>query len=314
MPSNSPFDDLKNLLSQLPDQDHSSVKILQDDMQALPIGGAGGRIRDLLLWLAGWQGKAKPSLAESHICLLASSYEGGMEAEGIKFYIDFASKGQSFVNQLCKTHGTGLRVLEMAVEIPHKAAASPEPVWTEAEVMAAVAFGMEASASGGDLLGLGELAFGSEPYAIAIICRLLGLESGQFAKEEGLRTAAGKAQQLLNGSSEEGPLELLRLWGGREMAASVGAILAARSRQLPVILDGWAPSVAALLLWKMDPSSIDHCQLGAPLNDAHAHAMGKIGLLPIVNMPHDCAMGVGAGFAINMLNDAVSILSLPLSR
>lgn len=311
MSAQQPFDDLVKLLAQLPGGDSCNGNVVREALGKRPVGGnQGNRLADLLAWLATWQGSDTPSLAESHICVLASSYEGGMGSEGLKGHMSLASNGQSFVNQLCKTHGLGLRILEMAVEMPHKAG-QPEPIWSEAEVMAAVAFGMEATAAGGHILGLGELAFGSEPYAIAIICRLMGIESGHFAKEFGLRKAAAQAQQLLNQHNADEPLEVLRAFGGREMAAAVGAILAARSRRLPVVLDGWAASVAALILWKMDPSSVDHCILAAPLNDAHMLAMGKIGMRPIVDVSHDSGMGVGCAMALNVLKGLIGAFALP---
>lgn len=311
MTVSSPFDDLTNLLEQLPNMNSCSGNKVREDLGKRPIGGQGGRLTELLVWLANWQGEAEPKLNESHICVLASSYVGGMGADGINGYIELASSGQSYVNQLCKTHGLGLRVLEMAVEMPHKI--SPQsPDWDQAGVMAAVAFGMEATASGGHILGLGELAFGSEPYAIAIICKLMGIETGQFAKEAGLLKAAGKAQQMINQLDVDAPLDILLALGGREMAAAVGAILAARSRRLPVLLDGWAASVAAIILWKMAPSSIDHCQLSASLNDAHLLAMGKIGMRPIVDVSHDCGMGVGSAMALNVLKGAIAMLDLPV--
>lgn len=308
----TPFNDLMTLMPQLPSGDAESGLAFRRRISKKAIGGAGGGLVDHLVWLAEWQGKSEPSLAESHICVLASAYKGGMESESLKSYIDLASKGQALVNHLCKPHGLGLRVLEMAVEMPHHAGLD-DATWSEAEVMGAVAFGMEATASEGDMLGLGDLAYGNESYAIAILSMLTGMETGLFAAEAGLRKAAGKAQQLINryGSLKDDPLALLRALGGREMAGSVGAIIAARSRRLPVILDGWAASAAAAILYALDPSALDHCKLAAPLNDAHQRVMGKIGLRPVVGVSHDCAMGVGAAMAINLLKANLSIMDLP---
>uniref|UniRef100_UPI0019534CEB nicotinate-nucleotide--dimethylbenzimidazole phosphoribosyltransferase n=1 Tax=Proteus mirabilis TaxID=584 RepID=UPI0019534CEB len=55
------------------------------------------------------------------------------------------------------------------------------------------------------------------------------------------------------------PLEVLRRVGGRDIAALVGAILAARLQRIPVLLDGYVVTAAAAILHALQPSSLDHC-------------------------------------------------------
>ena len=61
------------------------------------------------------------------------------------------------------------------------------------------------------------------------------------------------------GSNRE-PLEVLRRLGGREIAAMVGAIIAARTERVPVIVDGFVTTAAAAILHAhASRDAIDHC-------------------------------------------------------
>ena len=302
----SPFDDMYTLLKTLPKADTCSGNKVREDLGKKPLGGQGGRLTELAVWLAEWQGNPEPKLEESHICVLASSYKEGMAPDSLKAFMSLAASGQSSVNRLCVPNGVGLRVLEMALEMPHVLGD-----WDRASVMAAAAFGMEATAAGGDLLGLGDLAFGNEASSIAILCRLLNIETSEFAMGAGLHAVAEQASKLLRTSNENDPLEVLIPFGGREMAAAIGAIIAARSRRLPIVLDGWSASVAAVILWKIEPSSIAHCVLASSLNDAHGRAMAKIGLKPILDLSLDTGMGTGSAMTVGVLSAALSLLELP---
>ena len=55
------------------------------------------------------------------------------------------------------------------------------------------------------------------------------------------------------------PFDLLRRLGGRELAAIAGAIMAARLARVPVVLDGYACTAAAAVLFAADPRALDHC-------------------------------------------------------
>ena len=67
------------------------------------------------------------------------------------------------------------------------------------------------------------------------------------------------------------PLEVLRRLGGREIAAMVGAILAARIERTPVLLDGFVACAAAAVLNAIDPATLDHC-MAAQVSPDLAHA------------------------------------------
>jgi nicotinate-nucleotide--dimethylbenzimidazole phosphoribosyltransferase len=81
------------------------------------------------------------------------------------------------------------------------------------------------------------------------------------------------------------PLEVLRRLGGREFAAVAGAIIAARSERIPVVLDGYAAVAAAAVLHAVNPGAIDHCLLAGLSGDAgQAKAASRLALKPLLDL------------------------------
>jgi hypothetical protein len=66
------------------------------------------------------------------------------------------------------------------------------------------------------------------------------------------------------------PLESLRCLGGREIAACVGAIIAARHQGIPVLLDGFATTIAAGIVHAVSPEAVSHC-LASHITQRPAH-------------------------------------------
>jgi nicotinate-nucleotide--dimethylbenzimidazole phosphoribosyltransferase len=77
------------------------------------------------------------------------------------------------------------------------------------------------------------------------------------------------------------PLEALRRVGGRETAALAGAIVAARTQKVPVLLDGLAAVAAAAIVHAMNPSGVGHCMI-ADGESTPLPTSGQIGLEPVL--------------------------------
>ena len=306
--SASPFSDLRHVLSQLPSIDTCAVEknILESKTTKACTMPDESDFSTLKVWLSGWQGRALPTVDESHICILASSYEG-YEKDTVKVFISAAAKGNAPVNTLCIDRGVGLRVLELAPELPYDVS---EP-WQEAECMAAVAFGMEAAAAGGDLLGLSDFAVGNMAPVLAILA-VLDAEPDSVLKnyevlskdmtfsggppDEFAKALSWIKSMLATVGAGHSPLKVMQLLGGREVAASVGALIAARSRRLPVIVDGWAGIAAIAIIEAEHPGSADHVKIASCNNGLAAFAAKKLKKIPLI-APY-VSVGAGCGVAI----------------
>ena len=203
------------------------------------------------------------------------------------------------MNQICATYGIGLKIFELALDLP-TADITLAPAMDEAACAGTIAFGMEAVAGEVDVLALGEMGIGNTTVASAIFAALYGgtgadwVGRGTGVDDPGLarKAAAVDAALATHAGNLKDPLEVLRRLGGREIAALCGAILAARMQRVPVVLDGFVVTAAAAVLHALDPTTIEHCLAGhVSAEQAHRRALEKIGKTPIL----DLGMRLGEG-------------------
>src|SRR5205807_6112814 len=80
-------------------------------------------------------------------------------------------------------------------------------------------------------------------------------------------TAVATAARRVCGMTD--PFEVLRQVGGAELAAICGAVLEARLRSIPLLLDGFVVTASATPLEVARAGALDHCLA--------AHCSGEIG-------------------------------------
>src|SRR5262249_56195010 len=87
------------------------------------------------------------------------------------------------------------------------------------------------------------------------------------------------------GIAARAPLALLAALGGEEFCAIAGAVLAARRGRIPVLLDGYACTVAAAVLHALDRRALDHCLVAHRSTEpGHGRLLEKIGQRPLLDM------------------------------
>ncbi len=177
------------------------------------------------------------------------------------------------------------------------------------------AYGMEVLAEGTDLLVLGEVGIGNTTVAAALALALFGGETREWtgpgtgvegqalaAKSEVVEAAVARL-----GKDQDDPLKVLARLGGREFAAIVGAILAARLQRVPVVLDGFMVSVAAAVLHRMNPEALDHCIFGhVSAEPGHRALLARLGKQPILDLGMRLGEGTGAALAVQIIKSAVA--------
>jgi nicotinate-nucleotide--dimethylbenzimidazole phosphoribosyltransferase len=266
-PSPFPFNDILALIDELPPMPSGNGcggPATADVSLPVP----GGTLAAHAAWLARWQDSATPRLRRPVVAVFAASHaEPAVSASGdsIARVEDFVAASQSreaLVCRVCDRHGLGLRVFELAPEIPVADFAS-DAAMDEADCAATMAYGMEATAGGADLLVLRACAAGHEASVAAMAALLLGPGDGNDVV-----TSLAARAEALHRAHKSAPLEILRRVGGRENAALAGAILAARLQQVPVILDGAGAVAVAVLLDTLRPGTAAHCLIAA--SDGHA--------------------------------------------
>lgn len=316
-----PFDDIRALIPMLPKPGDGFVDdVRARDRQLTKPEGALGRLEEIVEHLAAWQGRSKPSVARPVVAVFAGNH--GVVTQGVSAYpqavtramLENFAAGGAAINQICATYDLGLKVFELALDFPTNDI-TQEPAFDEAGCAATVAFGMEAIAGGADLLCLGEMGIGNTTVAAAIYYALYGGDAahwvgrGTGVDDAGFKRKVDAVRRAvdLNRGQLSDPLEVLRRVGGREIAAIMGAILAARMERIPVVLDGYVVTAAAAILHALDPSTLDHCLAGhVSAEGAHADVLARLGKKPLLDLGMRLGEGTGAALAAGLIKAAVA--------
>lgn len=321
LPTGMPFDDIRNLVRDLPGPDSEAVAACRArESQLTKPPGALGRLEGIAEWLCAWQGQHPPKAERVVVAVFAGNH--GVVAQGVAAYpqavtaqmvANFQNDGAA-VNQICKTFGLGLKVFELALEKP-TGDITATAAMDEAECAATIAYGMEAI-EGAELLCIGEMGIGNTTIAAAISHALHGGKAedwvgpgtgvdaaGMIRKADAVRRAVA-----LHASHLADPLEVLRRLGGRELAAMVGAILAARLQHIPVVVDGYVATAAAAILHAMRPDALDHCIAGhKSAEPAHAQLLAKLGMAPVLDLGMRLGEASGAAMAAGLIKAAADL-------
>ena len=315
------LNEIRALLRELPgpDLESGTAALLRERTLTKP-AGALGRLEEATQWLATWQAKHPPVINHPRTAVFAGNH--GVAALGVSAYpaavtaqmVENFIAGGAAVNQLCAEIDGDLRVYEMALDQP-TADFTQGPAMSEEATARAIAYGMMAVEPGVDLLALGEMGIGNSTVAAALCHGLFGGEAqdwvgpGTGVDGEGLTrkiavVADGVARHK---AAMTDPFEVLRTVGGNELAAIVGAILAARLARVPVVLDGFACTAAAAVLFAADRRALDHCIVGHRSPEpGHGRLLKILGKEPLLDLGMRLGEGSGATLAIQILKAAIA--------
>jgi nicotinate-nucleotide--dimethylbenzimidazole phosphoribosyltransferase len=299
------LDEIRKLLKSLPPRDDEAAELARARQQKLTKpAGSLGRLEDLAVWLAAWQGRNPPSVDRPYTAVFAGNH--GIARKGVSAYpaevtaqmVQNFIEGGAAINQLCSLANADLRVYEMALETP-TGDISEEPAMSESDCAGAMAYGMMAVESGIDVLALGEMGIGNTTAAAALCHALFG---GEAADWVGPGTGIDEVRRAETAEN----FQRVGL-GGRELAAIAGAILAARMARTPVVLDGFACSAAAAALYALDPRVLDHCLVShMSAEPGHKRLLARIGKRPLVDLDLRLGEASGAMLAVLLLKAAVA--------
>lgn len=313
-----PFDDIRALFNDLPGPDaHAAQMVNERDSQLTKPPGALGKLEDIAEWLAAWTGR-KPQITRPLVAIFAGNH--GVTKQGVSPFpaevtvqmVANFKNGGAAINQICIANDLGLKVFDLALEIPTKDI-TEEPAMDERTCAATMAFGMESIAGGTDLLCIGEMGIGNTTIASAIYLALfggtaeewVGPGTGHDPKGVALKADVINRAVELHKDHLGDPLEVLRRLGGREIAAMAGAILAARAQRIPVVVDGFVASSAAAVLYAMDATSLDHCIFGhVSAEPAHQKALTAMNKTALLNLDMRLGEGTGAALAAGIIKAA----------
>lgn len=300
-----PLDDIRQLLDKLPDP-HP----VEPQFDAAPFDKAG-RLADLASWLKSWSA-GKSTAARPSIAIFVGAH--GLLPHGIavdtdadaRSFVEAAGQGTATISRICAASNIGLKVLELALDYP-TADISRQAALDQRGAAATVAFGMEAAAGGNDLLCLSSVGAGGDVAAAAVLAAVTRSDGRVWVNAAAPRHLQMRQADLVGSalsrvSERADGLTLIAEVGGREIAAIAGAIIAARTERIPVVLDGLPALAAALALDATRRGSVDHCQIAAsPDLLAAAQAAERAGLAWLAGDSLRGGPGVDSAVAVQTL-------------
>ncbi len=279
-----------------------------------------GRLEDLAIWYGGWRGTGRPEILAPQVIVFAGNH--GVTAQGVSAFpaevtvqmVANFEHGGAAINQLARAAGAKMDVHALDLDRP-TADFTQSPAMNDADCLAALQTGWRAVDENADLLVVGEMGIGNTTAAAAICAALYGGDvadwtgRGTGVDDAGLQVKTRVVAEgvALHTQTPHDGIDILARLGGREVAAMAGAIAAARSRNIPVILDGFICCAAAACLQEISKGALDHTVAGHQSAEAaHSVLLQKLGKEPLLSLGLRLGEGSGGALAINILKSAVA--------
>jgi nicotinate-nucleotide--dimethylbenzimidazole phosphoribosyltransferase len=315
------LDDIRSFCRDLPAGDETSAAAAAQRQQNLTKPpGSLGRLEELTIWLARWQRREMPRLDRVTIAVFAGNH--GIAERGVSAYpsevtaqmvANFAAGGAA-INQIAKFAGAELRVEPIELQRPTRDFTIGSAM-DMADFLLALDTGWRAVPDECDLLVVGEMGIANTTVAATLCAALMGGRGARWAgrgtgvDDAGLlrkRTTIDAALEFHRGLLDD-PLGVAMSLGGRELTAIAGAVLAARARHIPVLLDGFVATAAVLPLARLAPDILAHCRAGHVSAElGHRELLRELALAPLLDLDMRLGEASGAGVAILLLRAALA--------
>ncbi len=320
----TPFLDLETLRTAcgaLPPGDADAAAAVQQWQASLTKpAGSLGRLETLTAWLATWQNRATPRLDAVEILVFAGNH--GIVSQGVSPFpatvtaqmVANFSHGGAAINQIARVADATLRVIPIDLDRPTQDF-TDAPAMDPADFLRAVTVGYDSVQPGTDLLCLGEMGIGNTTTAAAMAAALFGGTGADWAgrgtgiDDAGLRRKQAAIDTALRRHSAtlHDPLLVAMTLGGRELAAILGATLAARRHGIPVVLDGFVCTAAAAPLARLTPGALDHAALAHVSAETGHRALAQaLHLDPILDLGMRLGEASAAALVVPLLRAAVA--------
>jgi nicotinate-nucleotide--dimethylbenzimidazole phosphoribosyltransferase len=298
--------------------------------------GSLGRLEELAVRVVTITGNPMPRLERPVIFTLAGDH--GVATEGVSAYpqvvtaqmVENLARGGAAVNVLARHVGARLVVADLGVAAPladdlevvrRPVAAGTRsitrgPAMTRDEAALAVVTGAAlVDGAAPDCIGTGEMGIGNTTAASALTVALTGADPAMVTgrgtgvsddawvrKVEAVRRAV--ATNRVDPGDALGALAAL---GGFEIAGLVGVVLAGAARRMPVVLDGFIATAAALVAVRLAPAARDYLIAShRSAEPGHVRLLETLGLAPYLELGMRLGEGTGAALGIGLVRAALA--------
>ncbi|MBI3793231.1 MAG: nicotinate-nucleotide--dimethylbenzimidazole phosphoribosyltransferase [Nitrospinae bacterium] len=301
--------------------------------------GSLGRMEEFALNFIRASNCIPPKLDKKTIFIMAGDH--GVAQEGVSAFpaevtpqmvFNFLSGGAA-INVLARHAGIKTVVVDMGVNADLSGRPgltdkkigmgtkniAKQPAMTNDEAERAIFAGIElaetAAKEGCHIIGTGDMGIANTTPSTALYCALLGLSPEEISgpgtglDEKGVRHKAEVVKKAVAlHAPYASPLDALAKLGGFEIAGLTGLILGAAKNNIPVVVDGFISSAAAMVAVKCAPAVMQRTFWSHMSNErGHKKVCETMGVLPILDLNLRLGEGTGAALAIWIIEGSVKI-------
>lgn len=332
---------LYQTINQIEDLDRKSMEEVQKRLDSLiKPPGSLGVLEEMAVRLAGITGKARPGVEGKAVIVMAGDH--GVVEEGVSIapsevtaqMMHAMVNGTAGIGVLAKHAAARLVVVDVGVYttvaipgvVQRKVRAGAGniavgPAMSREEAVKALEVGIEAARAeidaGSNLLAVGEVGIGNTTPSSAILAAFGGYTAeqatgrGTFVNDEVLKLKISAIARALahNRPDPDDALDVLAKVGGLEIAGMAGVILGAAARRVPVLIDGFITTAAALVAYKLQPKTREY-MIASHLSGEQGHRLmlQLLNLQPVVHMQMRLGEGTGAVLTMHLVEAATKII------
>lgn len=303
--------------------------------------GSLGRLEELSIQLAGMRADPFPVVERKAVIVMAADH--GVVHEGVSAYpsevtaqmvLNFL-RGGAAINVLARQAGARVTVVDIGVAVEFEAVPglirrkvmcgtrnqAQGPAMTRAEAEQALQVGVdilhEEAARGLDIVATGDMGIGNTTPSSAIAAALTGLPVAQVVgrgtgiDDQGLERKINAIERSLavNRPDASDTMDVLHKVGGLEIAGLTGVMIAAANRRIPVVVDGFISTAAAMIAVGLAPRVRDYLIAAHQSVEIGHQAMFRyLNLAPLLDLNLRLGEGTGAALAFHLVEASTRIL------
>ncbi|BEP27941.1 nicotinate-nucleotide--dimethylbenzimidazole phosphoribosyltransferase [Helicovermis profundi] len=290
--------------------------------------GSLGMLEEIVVKLSAIQNTKFPKISNKEIIVFASDH--GIFEEGVAItprevtliQAENMILGVTGVCALAKNANSKVIVVDVGIDADVKnnkiinkkirkgtSNFTKGPAMSREEAIRSIEIGIEIANSridlGADILGTGEMGIGNTTPSSAILSVIGGYKPSEvtgIGANLPLERLEKKIDVIdkgikFNKPNKNDPIDVLSKVGGFEIGAMAGAMIGGASRGVPVIVDGFISSAAALIAIKLEPKVKDYLFASHFSKEKGAFLASKeLGLKTPLHL--DLRLGEGTGAAI----------------
>jgi nicotinate-nucleotide--dimethylbenzimidazole phosphoribosyltransferase len=338
---------LNDTLEKIEKPDYSLAQKAQSKLDNLTKPrGSLGRLEEIAKQVVIITGNLQPQLKNKVIFTMAADH--GVVVEGVSAYPKEVTpqmvynfiRGGAAINVLARHVGSRVVVVDMGVAEKIKNQKSKiknfidkkinygtrnmakEPAMTRDEAIRSIEAGIEVFEeelkNGTDIIGIGDMGIGNTTPSAAIASVITGKSVEEITGRGTGLDDAGLARKVtvikkalkVNAPLATDGLDVLAKVGGFEIGGLTGVILAAAAHKIPVVIDGFISTAAALIAYTLKPE-VKEVMIAAHCSQEKGHKLmlAHMGLRPLLDLDMRLGEGTGAALGISIIEASIKILT-----